>query len=333
LNIQTAIIIAMCMGLLTCLGGCMMPFEPGPIGPDVSQLEDGDLILTFAGAVQSWGIAMCTDPNVSDHDLPYSHVEMLFRDSHGHWMAGGISGGYARARRLSKAIKGFQHAGFFRSNRPKADRDRVATIMAQWLEDPTIRKAEFDYSLQDIPGRRDSFCCVGFINEVHREAGLAPPFATQPWQPNAFGRHLETLLRIRFDEITTVDSLKHNPDYTCVLQWRNNKMDLFVSNIYETLARLGFQWYEEGWRVRSSEGVHLGLLMLDLPEGLDNTVRTRAHITLFTKDVERAWFRLWRRGQLEGLDESEKQAKLEAICESFRNRHMVFVGHNPESQP
>jgi hypothetical protein len=332
LNPTTMVRTCLTICLMAWLSGCMMPFEPGPVPPDTSLFEEGDLILTFAGSTQSWGIALCTDPTADTNDLPYSHVEMLFRDVKGHWMLGGISVGHVKDTRLSKAIKGFQHVGVYRSDASRENRTKAAELLKQWLKDPEICLAEFDYALQDVPGRRDAFCCVGFINELHRETGLAPPFTTQPWVPNAFGRHMEDLLNIKFQEITTVDSLKLNTHFTCIAQWHNNKRDPTIAHINETIARQGFQWYEEGWRMRTSQGVHLGLLVVNAPENLSNTVRTRAHITLFAKDVHRAWSRLSRRGQLQGLNESEKQAKLEAICLSFRERHMVFVDPAVRSQ-
>lgn len=318
----TGIVIALLMGL----SGCMALFGPGPAPPDTSLFEEGDLILTFAGTTRSWGIAFCTNSEAGRHDQPYSHVEMLFRDAKGHWMVGGISVGHVKATPLSKAIKGFECIGVYRSDASPENRSKVAALLKQWLDDPNIQKAQFDFTLQDVPGRRDKFCCVGFINELHRTAHQPPPFTTQPWTPNAFGRHMEDLLNIRFQEITTVDSLKHNPNFTCIAQWHNDKTNPTAALISKTLARLGFQWYEQGWRMRTSKGVHLGLMMIHAQEDLSNTVRTQAHISLFTRDVQTAWWRLLRRGQLEGLDESEKQAKLEAVCESFRDRHMVLSG-------
>jgi hypothetical protein len=294
-------------------------------------LQDGDLLLTFAGAVQSWGVVLCTDPNAREGNLPYSHVEMLYRDRHGKWMIAGISGGRLSAQPFVKALWAFQHAGVFRANLPLAQRRKTVKVMTQWLQDPEIRKAEFDYALQDVPGRRDAFCCVGLINEIHREAGLDVPFVTQAWTPNAFGRHLEKLLDIQFEKITAVDSLKQNPRYSCITEWHNNRRDPIVARINETLARLGFQWYEQGWRLRASEGIHLGLLLVNPPDNLDRAMRTQTHILSMTEGVQGAWLRLMRRGQLKGLDEAAKQDKLETICEFYRDRHMVFVDPSLES--
>jgi hypothetical protein len=321
------------IGLLMCLTGCMALHAPAPTPPDTTLFEEGDLILTFSGTPRSWMFAFCTDPEADRLDHPYSHVEMLFRNAKGHWMVGGISSGHVAATRLSQSIKGFQHIGVYRSNASREDRSRVADLLKRWLKDPDIQKAQFDLTLQDVPGRRDKFCCVGIINELHRAAGLKAPFASQQWTPNAFGRHMEDLLNTRLKEITTADSLKLNPDFTCIAHWRNDKRDPTIAQINETVARLGFQWYEQGWRMRTSQGIHLGLLLINAQEDLNNTVRTQAHLQMLMQDVYIAWSRLLRRGQLEGLDESEKQSRLEAICQSFRERHMVFVGMGTETQP
>ncbi len=320
---RTAIQSGLILSLLAWCSGCMMPFEPGPSPPDTSLFDEGDLILTFGGSTQSWGIALCTDPNAGTEDRPYSHAEMLFKDARGRWMVGGISVGHVKATPLSRAIKGFQHVGVYRSAAPRKERLRTAELLKQWLRDPKIRKAKFDYTLQDVPGRRDAFFCLGFINELHRAAGLEPPFTPQPWTPNAFGRHMEQLMNIKFQEISTVDSLKHNPHFSCVTRWRNNRTDPDAAQIEMTLARLGLTWYNQGWQMRTSEGPHLGLLLINAPERLSTTVRTRAHVTLFSQDVHRAWDRLSRRGRLKGLSEQERHAKLESVCLSFRDRHMV----------
>jgi hypothetical protein len=310
-----------CLLLVLLCAGCMGQFQPKPPMPDFASFEEGDIVLTFSGAIEAWGIALCTqDPN-RPFDRPYTHAEAVYRDARGRLMLGGVSAGYVRARKLKEALPEFQHIAVYRAQRPVPERMQAARQIEAWIHDPRIRAAAFDYTLQDVPGRRDAFCCVGFLNEAYRTAGLEAPFIPTTWTPNAAGRHLGELLRFEFNTVILVDSIAQHPSYEQVLTWRNEHTDPEQNDLMARMAQQALVWYEQGWRLKTSKQFHLGLALVGLPRHLKETDRTRLQLRLFADDVTQTWKRLKRRGKLKGLDDAAQEEMRQAVFAQYRDRY------------
>jgi hypothetical protein len=303
----------------------MMPFQARPPLPDMSIFEEGDVILTFSGAVEAWGIAFCSGRYSDSNPLPCSHAEAIYRDKRQRLMLAGVSNSRVRTRPLKKALPEFQHLLVYRAQHPLAERRRAAQVLEQWMHDPQIRSAAFDYTLQDIPGRRNAFCCVGFLNEAFREAELEAPFIQTPWHPNAVARHLEALLDFHFETLITVDSIQENPAYEKISTWHNESIDPELTFLQQQIAWQGFKWYESGWRLKTSNQFNIILVLSAWPDSVQRTVRTQSQLRLFTHDVIKTWNRLKRRGKLKGLDHEQQQQLVQTICEKYRDRYFYRV--------
>lgn len=306
--------------ILLCLG-CAQPLWHTPPLPDFAPFQEGDIVLTFSGAVESWGLALCTqDPNDA-FERPYTHAEAIFRNTRGDLMLGGVSAGRVRARKLKNALREFQHIAVYRSRCAENDRQRVGALLEQWTKDRQFRKAAFDYTLQDVPGRRDAFCCVGFINEAYRTASIAPPFIQTSWTPNAAAQHLGEFLQFEFTSVILVDSVTRHADFGKVLEWENAMFDPEQSALMREMATQALIWYEEGWKLKTSDAFNLGYALIGLPQHLEQTDRTRSQLRLFSLDVLDSWSRLKRRGRLKGLNETQKEELRQAVFHKHRDRY------------
>ena len=304
-----------------------MPLWPKPTPPDVTQLQEGDIVLTFSGAVESWGLALATHGDLADFQRPYTHAEAVFRGRKNRLMLGGVSEGRVRSRLFIRALPEFQHIAVYRSKHTSSRQQDAADLLARWVKDPQIRMAAFDYTLQDVPGRRDAFCCVGFLNEVYRNAGLEAPFIQIAWTPNAAGRHLGEILGFEFSTIIPVDSIAQHPDYEKVLEWQNEYVDTEQNTLQQKIAQQCLVWYEAGWRLKTSRQFHIGLALARLPRSIKQIERTQVQLRLFAKDVSDTWARLKRRGKLKGLDDAEKEDIRQAIFTKYRDRYFYRVEH------
>lgn len=313
--------------LVIFTSGCRMPLWSKKTPLDLSRVQEGDIVLTFSGAVEAWGMALATQGDLTRFERPYTHAEAVFRDGNGRLMLGGVSEGCIRSRTLLRALPEFQHLALYRSKQKPDQRQNVAALLAEWVKDPTIRAAVFDYTLQDVPGRRDAFCCVGFLNEVYRHAGMPAPFVQTPWSPNAAGRHLGELLGFEFSTIITVDSIAQNPGYEQVLEWRNEYADAEQNTLHEKIARQSLVWYEAGWRLKTSRQFHVGLALARVPQSVKEIERTQVQLRLFAKDVRKTWARFQRRGKLEGLDDAAREDIRQAIFAKYRDRYFYRHEH------
>ena len=319
---NSKVVLAGLMALL--LSGCVMALQPAPPLPDFTKLEAGDVVLTFSGSADSWLLALSASPAPDRLIIPYSHVEALYRNKEGQLMLGGVSRGRVRASRFEGVVKRLEHMAVFRADLPKAQRGRVAKILEGWVNDPRIQAAGFDYSFQDVPGRRNKFSCLGIINEAYRASGIEAPFIARPWTPNAVGRHLQKLLGVKLDKITAPESIFSNPRFYRVIRWQNANVDATKAGMRGAMLRMVLAWYEQGWRLRSADGFHLGLLLADLPDEVNQMARTRSQLRVFTLDVFKTWERMKRRGKTKNLNLKQRRVLLEAICIKYRGTYFIF---------
>ena len=316
------------LSLMLCLcSGCMPVWRPMPPLPDLSRLEEGDIVLTFSGAIESWCLALSSGLDRDQGQIPYTHAEAVYRDGRGRLMLGGVSQGRVRSRRLKQAFPEFQHIAVYRANQPADRRKQAACLLRQWIANPNIRAATFDYTLQDVPGRRDKFCCVGFLNELFRCSALEAPFRVGEWTPNEAGRHFSELLGYDLSHIILVDSVEGHPGYHNVFTWKNERVDMKRSQLRENIAMQTLSWYDMGWRLKTSERFHIGLALAHVPEPVKRLDRTRSQLCQFACDVMKMWSRLERRGRIKGLDHAQQMDLLQAVCEKYRDRYFYHRDH------
>ncbi|HRU07191.1 MAG TPA: hypothetical protein P5137_15600, partial [Candidatus Brocadiia bacterium] len=309
---------AMCAALAGCVYDGRTPPPPAVTAP----LQDGDIVITFSGTALNWVCALgSADPQEADGP-PYSHAEMVLREGNGPPLLGGISGGALRSRDLDDGLTGLERFAVYRARLPAAERSRPADVLRRWIRDPRISEAAFDYTMQDVPGRRDRFYCIGLLNEIHREAGMAPPFPRTNRPHTPLGDHFSAAVGARPEDIVAASSIQQNPLYERVAAWESPEAFSDQALAEEVAGRAVLAYYDQGWRLIPSSRPNLVLLAASVfsrpPEHADKAAAAAAALNLFGRDTRMAWDRMVRRGMGSGLSREEKRRVLEKVCLSFR---------------
>lgn len=299
----------------------MMPLQPDPLVPDMVLFEEGDIVLTTNGNVQSWFFALAARTDNTEMRAPFSHAEMVFRNSEGQMMLGGVFGAGVDAAPLGDRLKKFKRIAIFRANAPRKQRIEAAHILQTWMDDPHINEAEFDFSMNYQPGKRESFFCAGIVNEAYRVAGLQTPFGMRDWEPNHLTDHIEEILGRRLGGLLDINSIYYSGAFQLVLEWENDQVKQEKSELSEKIVRYLLKQYEQGLRLKIGKGYNLLLMLADFPNERERFARMSISLNGFRDDVFATWNRLSRRGVIDGLNCVEKSAVLDAIFEKFHGNY------------
>ncbi len=304
------------------LSGCMMLLEPPPKLPQLTAFEEGDVVVTLSGGIVSWFVTLSFMPERAASMMSFSHAEMVYRDAEGTLMLGGVfQDGVGRALLVDRMGK-FHRIAVFRAKAPLKKRKKAAHILREWLEDPKIQDADFNYFFDYKPGKKAALFCAGIVNEAYRVAGLALPFSYLQWTPSTLTSHIEKIVGRKLSGLLDLFSIKESDHFTQVLVWENNQennMDRVRRS--KRIVLYLIQQYENGWRLRSSQGFNPFLKVVSLPDGIERLFKYKTSLKRFAQDIAATWHRLERRGELEGLDGAEKDALLGTICDKYREKY------------
>ncbi|WP_167320726.1 hypothetical protein [Desulfocapsa sulfexigens] len=296
----------------------MLVLQPEPVLPNLEVFEEGDVVVTFEGSIESWLFFLGGRPDNIESIHPFSHTEMVFRSLEGELMLGGVFDGMVNSALLRERIKKFRRIAVFRAKAGPEKRQKAARVLSGWLaKDSQVAKAKFDYSMNYQPGRTDEFFCAGIINEACRIAALELPFKSVALVPNELTRQIEVLLGVKFDKILGIDTIFSSNYYNHILSWENDQIDKDRIEFSKQIALYLMAQYEQGWRLKLSDGVHLFANMDTMPK----IGRAQMSLRSFQKAVFKTWNRLSRRGELEKLDTIGKTELLATICDKYREEY------------
>ena len=288
-----------------------------PTPPDMSLFETGDVVVTFCASPVSWLIASSGGDVGTLGNQPFSHAEVLTQSSSGKWMLAGISNSRVRVRPFKKALREFQHFALYRLDSEPKSRQVVKVKLAEWLRDKTIRGAQFDYLAQDVPGRRDRFFCIGFVNELYRDAKAPPPFLP-PASPcdTAMGKHFAETFGISPDHIVLAGSIVRNDKFRRILLWKNDVLRADDILVNRETAQLINRFYTGGWRLKTNSRTAAfwafsGGLCENLPGNARVALGARKSIIGFSRRIMEMWERLDNRGKIPNLTVEEKKQLLQ----------------------
>lgn len=298
--------------------------SPGEMSSLSAQWQEGDVLAMMSDAADSLVLGRFGQ----QRDAPgpaYGHAEILIRGPDGRWHCAGISGRRVRSRPLDRVAPRLVRFAVYRLRRSESERARVVRTVKLWFRDGDQPDPAFDYLMQDEPGRRDRFYCVGFVNEMFRLSGLSPPFVAERRARTLFSDHLAELVGVRPEAVRTANAVRHNADYSLVSAWTNPSLTTDDLLFREQFADTVLTYYESGWRLAPAQGANLdfafGRWLLGFPEVSEALGRLRAAIQLYAADTRATWERVQRRGMLTGLSRTEKMQLLERVFEKHRHRY------------
>jgi len=303
------------------LSGCMMPLQPTPQLPDLSLFEEGDIFLTTSGNVQSWFFALVARDTIDGLTVPFSHAEMVFRNEEGEMMLGGVFGGSVQAENLAERFPEFYRVAVFRANAPLDNRKKTGLALLTMINDPQISTAEFDYSMSYSPGKTDTLFCAGIINESCRQGGLTYPFGLRKWKANGLTDHVEEILGTQFGDLLDLSSLYSSDRYRLILEWQNDQISRKTVDLSKKIVLDLLSQYENGWRLKTDKSFHLISALANLSPVEKQLVRLKSSLGGFSGDVMATWNRLSRRGNLDGLDEREKDILLDVVFKKYHKKY------------
>lgn len=293
--------------------------------PDMSAFQPGDIVLTFPMDPVSWLMSFMSSSNPDQLKNPYNHGEVVFIGEDGQKMLGGFSGKIMSAP-LNTRMEKFHKVVVLRAKSPSAYKKTLAAKMAQISNAPHFQNAKFDYSFRDVPGRTSKFYCLGLINEVHRLANAPIPFPHKPIKRNAILTHVEELLQTEIKDGPIIEDLFSDPNYEIVLEWTNNQHKYFDTWFTEHITRYTLDIYEQGWRLKQSDGPAMNLffwLIDDSDESLDPVKKTIWSFKKFHREAGIDWEKLSTAGKLDTLTEREKRQLLKTIADKYRDEFFI----------
>lgn len=286
------------------------PYQP----PDAALIEPGDILLTFSHDPTSWLLSLMGSPDPDRLKNPYTHGEMAFANLEGEKMLGGFSGS-VMAQSLEERLPIFHKLVVLRAKNPELDDGRLGAKMAQVSLTAEYRKASFDYAFRDVPGRTDKFYCLGLINEVYRQIDEPVPFPHRPIPNNLLLAHIEELLGQSITDGPVIEEVFRSDAYEVVMTWDNNRFQRTDTWLNEHVARLAFDLYRQGWRLKASNDLSVSLLLWFADDdSLADLQRVVHSFEGFYSEVRIDWQKAKVRGDLEGLSDVQKRSHLHMLA-------------------
>lgn len=293
--------------------------------PEELALEEGDIVLTTSGDVVSWFFTLAVRDENSQTITDFSHAEMVFRNDKGQLMLGGVFGGQVNGAPLNSRLQMFQKFAVFRAHAPFEKRQKAATILQGWLKDRTINEAEFDYSMNYEPGKRDQLFCAGLVSEAYRLAGIGLPFGLRSWSPNELTFHIEEIINTKLKNLLDVSTIFNSEHFQLVVQWENDQINAEQVLLSKKIVLYLIEQYMNGWKLKVSDGFHLILSVFSPSQIEEQFGRLQISINGLRDDVFKVWDRLSRRGVLESMSKKEKDDLFTEICDRFRTDYFTPI--------
>lgn len=295
----------------------------GPTPPDLTRLQPGDVVLTFQHRPELWLAASGGGDKLPQ--TAYDHGEILALEG-GDWVTIGISGSRIRSANLIESLPRYSQFAVYRAKAPLTHREKVALKATDWHGNPSSKHIAFDYFMRDVPGRRDKFYCIGFVNEVCRDTSLPAPFFQDNDMPGAIARHFEKATGIKFNQIIRANSLISNPQYERVMLWENDQTPDTSRWLSRQTASAIIDFYEQGWLIKPHDQGLVPRFMGKsdkMPQELVKALYLIRGFSAFAREIESTWLRLKRRGKIDHLTEQQKVELHQTICLKYRDRYFV----------
>ena len=291
--------------------------------PDPDLFRPGDVVLTISNDPSSWLLSLLGNPDMAELEHAYTHGEMVFVNTDGTKMLGGFSG-RVMFQSLAERLPVFQKVVVLRPRKPDMVRYRLAAKMAKLTHAADYRKASFDYTFRDVPGRTEKFYCLGLINEVFRQVGEPVPFPHRPLHENNLIRHVESLTGYKMSDAPVVQDIVENPDFQVVLEWNNGRYDETDAWFNEHIARYTLDAYEEGWQLKPSDEIAVSMFLWLVDDGtfveLKKTLRSFQN---FSSAVASEWHSYELEDEFDSLDEPSKIRALQRFAARYRDEYFV----------
>jgi hypothetical protein len=295
--------------------------------PPSSLFEPGDIVLTISNDPTSWMLSLLGNPEPEGVRQAYTHGEVVFINKEGTKMLGGFSG-QVMSQPLIERLPLFQKLVVLRPRRPARVRYKLAAKMAQLTHTSHYKKARFDYSFRDIPGRTDKFYCLGLINEVYRQVDEPVPFPHQPLPKNNLIRHAESMIGYELPDGPVVQDIVENPDFQVVLEWSNNRYGDSDALFNEHIARYALDVYDQGWQLRPSDELAVSMLLWFADDAsfdlFKKTIRTFEN---FSGEVAIDWYKFQLKGEFDSLDDEAKINALKQFASRYRDEYFLKNSH------
>jgi len=208
-------------------------------------LQDGDIYLTQSTSNLSVIYARYGNPPGN-----YSHAGVFFYDQQGLPKILHVITSPA-LEDFESYQKGLMQIVVLRKKLDEAQHRRLGETLRAWSRDSAILNATFDYKMQDVPGRRNQFYCISFLNEIWRSSDLQQPFVSGGKLPNtAVKSYLKQELGIDLDNLVGANSIFQNPEFSLLTEWRDSSQTAHDQFLLEQVFAVIVSYVEEGYSGR-----------------------------------------------------------------------------------
>ena len=209
------------------------------------QLQDGDIFLTQGPSILSEIYARYGNPPGN-----YSHAGVFFYDSQRRPKIMHVQTSPCISD-LRSFLQNYRQSAVLRKKLDEAQHRRLGETLRAWSLDTAILNAAFDYKMEDVPGRRDQFYCIGFLNEIWRSCDLQPPFALgEKNEPSIIKSFVKQEFGIDLDNVITSSSILQNPEFSLLTEWHDPSWSSHDQFLPEQVLAAIVSYVEEGYSGR-----------------------------------------------------------------------------------
>lgn len=310
-------------GMLLCLTLALLPASgQGELGKtrfNGIPLQDGDIFLTRSQTILSSLYA-----NHGTTPGNYSHSAIFFHDLQGQPKVMHVQFNPCTIN-LEPFTRTYRGIALLRARLTTQQQHRLTGTLRTWAANPVIQRARFDHTMQDIPGRREQFYCVGLINEIWRSSELPPPFVNhqQPVQTTIL-KVLETDLGFDISKIISANTILQNPEFSLLTEWQNPKYTENGKFILDQVSVAIASYVEQGYSGRQPGW--LAGLVRRFAAGLKG-YNSEADRSMYLLALTRAYYRkichqydyLQRHGKAPELCSDEAVVLIRKLCDHYRD--------------
>ncbi len=288
-------------------------------------LQDGDIFLTRAQSILSSLYA-------HHGTIPgnYSHAAIFFHEKQKQPVVMHVQFSPCTVE-LRQFAQGYRQIALLRANLTQQQRSRLAETLRTWTADPVIRRARFDHTMQDIPGRREQFYCIGLINEIWRSSELPPPFVNhQKPARTKIMAVMESDLGFDLTRIISANAILYNPDFSLLTEWHNPKHSEESKFILDQVSFSIAAYVEEGY-CGLQPGFLSGLIrrsaafLKGYSSEADRSMYLLALTRTYYRKIRSRYQVLQRRGQAPEPGSEDAALLIKTLCDHYRDDYFTRI--------
>ena len=283
------------------------------------QLQDGDMFLTQGPSILSEIYARYGNPPGD-----YSHAGVFFYDPQRRPKIMHVQTSPCISD-LRSFLQNYRQSAVLRKKLDEAQHRRLGETLRAWSLDTAILNAAFDYKMEDVPGRRDQFYCIGFLNEIWRNSGLPPPFALgEKNEPTIIKSFVKQEFGIDLDNFIGANSIFQNPEFSLLTEWHDPSWSSHDQFLLEQVLAAIVSYVEEGYSGRGM-GLLQGWIMRTVLrlKGYEANAAHALHMmnqaSAFHKKAFERYQLFVRRGQAPEPCSEDAAALIRRICDYYRD--------------